>query len=128
MSHVYRLAEKWKSVLSGDLNLILKYLHCYELKIFNNCREYKVKKTDPIYNNLTKNERARNAIYRTGSNRRTSTIVIKIQNRPTLQLIRNVSFTRLDFIVSVGGVVGLFFRASILGVAEIVYIWAWRTF
>lgn len=57
-----------------------------------------------------------------------STIEIEIANRPTIRLIRNVTFTRLDFIVSIGGIIGLFFGASILSLAEIIYIWTIRRF
>lgn len=59
---------------------------------------------------------------------RNSTIEIVIQNKPTLRLIRNVTFTRLDFIVSIGGIIGLFFGASVLGLTEIIYIWLVRKF
>lgn len=57
-----------------------------------------------------------------------SSVVIEIQNEPTIRLVRNVSFTRLDFIVSIGGIIGLFFGASILGLVEIIYIWMIRKF
>lgn len=57
-----------------------------------------------------------------------STIEIEIVNKPTIRLIRNVTFTRLDFIVSIGGIIGLFFGASILSLVEIIYIWMIRKF
>lgn len=57
-----------------------------------------------------------------------STVIIEIANKPTIRLIRNVKFTRLDFIVSIGSIIGLFFGASILSLAEIVYIWSIRKF
>lgn len=57
-----------------------------------------------------------------------STIEIEIVNKPTIRLIRNVTFTRLDFVVSIGGIIGLFFGASILSLAEIIYIWTIRKF
>lgn len=57
-----------------------------------------------------------------------STVIIEIANKPTIRLIRNVTFTRLDFIVSIGSIIGLFFGASILSLAEIVYIWSIRKF
>lgn len=57
----------------------------------------------------------------------TSTIVIEIANQPTIRLIRNIKFTRLDFIV-IGSIIGLFFGASILSFAEIIYIWMIRKF
>lgn len=61
-------------------------------------------------------------------NPKNSTVLIEIQNKPTLRVIRNVSFTRLDFVVCIGGIVGLFCGASILGLVEIVYIWMIRKF
>lgn len=57
-----------------------------------------------------------------------STVVIKIENKPILRLIRNVSFSRLDFVVNISGIIGLFFGASILGLVEIIYIWLFRKF
>lgn len=57
-----------------------------------------------------------------------SMITIEIQNTPTIRYIRNVSFTRLDYVVTIGGIMGLFFGASILGLFEIVYIWLIRRF
>lgn len=63
-----------------------------------------------------------------GAIKQNSTIELEIKNKPTLRFIRNVSFTRLDFVVSIGGIIGLFFGASILGLAEIIYIWCIRKF
>lgn len=57
-----------------------------------------------------------------------STVVIEIQNSPSIRYVRNVSFTRLNFIVTIGGVIGLFFGASILSLIEIIYIWFIRQF
>lgn len=57
-----------------------------------------------------------------------STVAIRIQNTPTLRLVRNVSLTRLDSVVIVGSVIALFFGSSVLGLAEIIYIWLIRKF
>lgn len=62
------------------------------------------------------------------TNPRTTTVVIEILNNPTIRLVRNVTFSLLDFVVSIGGIVGLFFGASILGLFEIIYIWMMRKF
>lgn len=59
---------------------------------------------------------------------RASTVVIEVANKPTIRLIRNVTFTRLDFVVSIGGIIGLFFGASILSLLEIIYIWLLRKY
>lgn len=56
----------------------------------------------------------------------TSTVTIQIQNPPSLRFIRNVSHTPLDFVVNIGGIIGLFFGASIISLAEMVYIWTLR--
>ncbi|XP_037032938.1 uncharacterized protein LOC119071920 [Bradysia coprophila] len=55
-------------------------------------------------------------------------VVIEISNMPTVRYVRNVAKTRLDFVVSIGGLVGLFFGASLLSLVEIVYIWLIRQF
>lgn len=62
------------------------------------------------------------------TNPRKTTLIIEISNNPTLRLVRNVTFSLLDFVVSIGGIVGLFFGASILALFEIIYIWMIRTF
>lgn len=48
--------------------------------------------------------------------------IIEIKNEPTFRLIRNVSFSRLDFVVSIGGIFGLFFGASLLSFIEIIHM------
>lgn len=62
------------------------------------------------------------------TNRRASTVEIGVANKPTIRLIRNVTFTRLDFVVSIGGIIGLFFGASLLSLVEIIYIWVLRKY
>lgn len=57
-----------------------------------------------------------------------SNFSMNIENTPTLRFIRNVNYTRLDFVVTIGGIVGLFFGASILGIVEIIHIWFIRRF
>lgn len=57
-----------------------------------------------------------------------SGIVIEILNAPTVRYVRNVAKTKLDFVVSVGGLVGLFFGASVLSIVEFLYIWLIRRF
>lgn len=66
--------------------------------------------------------------FKPGGSHHRSTVEIEIMNKPTIRLIRNVTFTRLDFIVSIGGIIGLFFGASILSLAEIIYVWTIRKF
>lgn len=53
---------------------------------------------------------------------------INIQNIPSMRYKRNVAKTQLDLVVAVGGVIGLFFGASLLSLVEIVYIWCIRRF
>lgn len=78
-------------------------------------------------NNLTILEEADQALHQSPfHSQKSSTVMIEVQNMPTFQLIRNVSFDRLDFVVSIGGIIGLFFGASIIGLAEIIYIWILR--
>lgn len=55
-----------------------------------------------------------------------TTVTILIQNRPALRLIRTVPHSSLDFVVSIGGIFGLFFGGSIISLFEIVYIWIFR--
>lgn len=57
-----------------------------------------------------------------------SAVVIEILNMPTVRYVRNVAKTKLDFVVSVGGLVGLFFGASLLSLVEFMYIWLIRRF
>lgn len=57
-----------------------------------------------------------------------STISVDVPNVPTLRYIRNVAKTQLDLVVSIGGVAGLFFGASILSLVEFFYIWFYRKF
>lgn len=90
------------------------------------CRKHKSVKPDPM-DGLTIREQADQALYHSPFHPHgSSTVMIKVQNMPTFQLIRNVSFDRLDIVVSIGGIIGLFFGASIIGFAEIIYIWILR--
>lgn len=57
-----------------------------------------------------------------------STFTFNIKNTPTLRFIRHVNYTRLDFVVTIGGIVGLFCGASILGLVEMIHIWFIRRF
>ncbi|KAJ6620942.1 hypothetical protein Bhyg_17201, partial [Pseudolycoriella hygida] len=57
-----------------------------------------------------------------------SGVVIEILNMPTRRYVRNVTKTKLDFVVSIGGLVGLFFGASLLSLVEFIYIWFIRRF
>lgn len=55
-------------------------------------------------------------------------IRIGIQDMPTMRYQRNVAKTQLDLVVAVGGVMGLFFGASLLSLVEIVFILGVRNF
>lgn len=57
-----------------------------------------------------------------------SGVVIEILNVPNVRYFRNVAKTKLDFVVSIGGLVGLFFGASLLSLVEFMYIWLIRRF
>ncbi|KAM3958243.1 acid-sensing ion channel 1-like [Aphomia sociella] len=49
-------------------------------------------------------------------------VTIRMQSLPTIRFQRNLLSTGLDLVVSVGGMVGLFFGASILTLVEIFYL------
>ncbi|KAG5671585.1 hypothetical protein PVAND_001778 [Polypedilum vanderplanki] len=49
-------------------------------------------------------------------------IKIEVINKPTLRYVRRVSFSRLDLSVQLGGIIGLFFGASVLSILEIFYL------
>ncbi|XP_065092261.1 sodium channel protein Nach [Ochlerotatus camptorhynchus] len=53
-------------------------------------------------------------------------VLLEIMNIPTSRYERSVSRTNLDFIVSLGGVGGLFFGVSLLSIVEIFYFWLRR--
>lgn len=55
-------------------------------------------------------------------------INIDIINMPSMRYQRNVAKSQLDLVVAVGGVIGLFFGASLLSMVEFVYIWFIRRF
>lgn len=55
-------------------------------------------------------------------------IRIDIQDMPSMRYQRNVAKSQLDLVVAVGGVIGLFFGASLLSLVEIVHIWCIRRF
>lgn len=55
-------------------------------------------------------------------------INIDIINMPSMRYQRNVAKSQLDLVVAVGGVIGLFFGASLLSIVEFVYIWFIRRF
>lgn len=55
-------------------------------------------------------------------------LTIEVQNVPILRYIRNVATTKLDVVVSIGGIAGLFSGASILSMVEFFYIWFIRTY
>lgn len=57
---------------------------------------------------------------------RKSIVVIEIANKPTFRLLRDVSFSRLDFVVAIGSIIGLFFGASLLSLVEIIYMLIFR--
>ncbi|CAH0406101.1 unnamed protein product [Chilo suppressalis] len=49
-------------------------------------------------------------------------VSIRMVSLPTLRYKRNLVRNNLDFVVSVGGIVGLFFGASLLSIVEIFYL------
>ena len=53
---------------------------------------------------------------------------IDILSVPNIRYIRNVAVSNLDLVVTIGGVGGLFFGASLLSVLEFCYIWLIRKF
>lgn len=57
-----------------------------------------------------------------------SLLTIAIQNVPTMRYHRTLAKTTLDLVVSIGGVFGLFFGASVLSLVEFIYIWLVRSF
>ncbi|XP_031617624.1 uncharacterized protein LOC116337326 isoform X2 [Contarinia nasturtii] len=54
-------------------------------------------------------------------------MTVVIPNLPT-RLTRQLLFTSLDLVVTIGSIIGLFFGASFLSLAEIIYIWILRRF
>lgn len=57
-----------------------------------------------------------------------ASVTINIINIPNNRYMRNVVFTSLDLVVSIGGIAGLFFGASVLSIVEIIYIIFLRRF
>lgn len=57
---------------------------------------------------------------------RMAQLTVAVQNVPVQRYRRRAAKTKLDAVVAVGGVVGLFFGASALSVAQLVYIWCLR--
>lgn len=121
---LHRNGNKFCRVVSW--HAFAKCINYREIIAIYCCRKYKSIKPD-IMNNLTILEEADQALHQSPfHSQKSSTVMIEVQNMPTFQLIRNVSFDRLDFVVSIGGIIGLFFGASIIGLAEIIYIWILR--
>ncbi|XP_059049442.1 pickpocket protein 19-like [Achroia grisella] len=54
--------------------------------------------------------------------RKGTLVTIRMSSLPTIRFQRNLLRTDLDLVVSVGGIVGLFFSASVLTVVEIFYL------
>jgi amiloride-sensitive sodium channel len=54
----------------------------------------------------------------------TAVVIIDIFSKPTLRYIRRVTITKLDIIVQIGGIIGLFIGASILSLIEIFFLLA----
>ncbi|XP_031634348.1 uncharacterized protein LOC116347769 [Contarinia nasturtii] len=52
---------------------------------------------------------------------------IEVINKPKV-IMREVSFSDLDLVVTIGSIIGLFFAASFLSVVETIYIWILRKF
>nr|XP_032517427.1 uncharacterized protein LOC116770170 [Danaus plexippus plexippus] len=57
-----------------------------------------------------------------GEENKASLVNIKISELPTLKYKRTLMRTKLDLVVTVGGMLGLFFSASILSLVEIIYL------
>ncbi|KAJ6643000.1 Degenerin del-1 [Pseudolycoriella hygida] len=55
-----------------------------------------------------------------------SLVSISMLDLPKQRFIRNIVGTNLDFVISVGGIVGLFFGASILSIIDVIYTICWR--
>lgn len=55
-------------------------------------------------------------------------LTLYIVNMPTERYERTVAKTSLDLVVGIGGVISLFFGASLLSLFEIIYIWFLRKF
>jgi acid-sensing ion channel, other len=56
------------------------------------------------------------------SNDEDSSVTIEVLNKPTLRFVRRVKESKLDQIVQLGGLVGLFLGASILSLVEVVFL------
>lgn len=57
-----------------------------------------------------------------------ASVTVNVINMPNIRYIRNVVVTSLDLVVSIGGIAGLFFGASLLSIIEMFYIYLMRKF
>lgn len=94
---------------------------CFNLETFTfhynnnfNCRFYKKRKARPY---VSKNDSDPISGH--------TSVKIEVENNPK-KLTTEVSFSSLDFVVIIGSIIGLFFGASYLSLAELMYIWIWR--
>lgn len=55
-------------------------------------------------------------------------VAISLVDRPTERYRRQALRTRLDVVVSIGGILGLFLGASILSLIELVYYFTFRLY
>lgn len=77
---------------------------------------------------ITPTERSQDDLFKEGAPiRGNMTVSIKIE-MSSGKIVREVSFTSLDFVVTIGSIIDLFFGASFLCLVEIVYIWIVRKF
>ena len=56
-----------------------------------------------------------------------STITFEVNNQPN-RMARSARLTNLDFVITFGSIVGLFFGASLLTLVEIIHIWILHRF
>lgn len=59
--------------------------------------------------------------------RATTTVTIEMNGQPN-NLIRSARLTHLDMFITIGNIIGLFFGASLLSLAEIVHLWILHRF
>lgn len=56
------------------------------------------------------------------NNNRSSSVAITIANMPAMRNVRQVSISSIDLIIAVGGIFGIFFGMTILGVIELLCV------
>lgn len=61
-------------------------------------------------------------------NTRDRSVSIRMQSLPVLRYFRQAVREKIDIVVSVGGILGLFMGASILSLVELIYFFTVRTF